>query len=498
MEVQDGSGGLRSRALLPRCLKLTPRGRCWVLPTVVLCAYGFFANLRPSEPFLTPYLLGPDKNLTETQVFNEIYPVWTYSYLVLLFPVFLATDYLRYKPIILLQGLSLIVTWFMLLYAKGLLAIQFLEFFYGVVTATEIAYYSYIYSIVDIALYQKVTSYCRSAALVGYTVGSVSGQVLVSVAGWSLFSLNVVSLTSVSVAFAMAWFLPMPQKSLFFHHRSSPQVSKETKTVDCKNGAVVQDDPALKRVSGWEELESKVPLNGEEHPPEQQGQKVDIVKVIKELWKDFLQCYSSQPLLCWSVWWALSTCGYFQIINYVQGLWELVQPSQNSEIYNGGVEAVSTLLGAVAVFIVGHIKASWTTWGEIALALFSLFIAGSVYIMDTVRNIWVCYASYVIFRIIYMLLITIATFQIATNLSVERYALVFGINTFIALALQSLLTFIVVDSKGLGLDIFTQFMIYAGYFAAISAVFLISGTYSIVKNYRRRGEMTEEAVASIA
>ncbi|XP_048351277.1 thiamine transporter 1 isoform X3 [Sphaerodactylus townsendi] len=393
MEVQDGSGGLRSRALLPRCLKLTPRGRCWVLPTVVLCAYGFFANLRPSEPFLTPYLLGPDKNLTETQVFNEIYPVWTYSYLVLLFPVFLATDYLRYKPIILLQGLSLIVTWFMLLYAKGLLAIQFLEFFYGVVTATEIAYYSYIYSIVDIALYQKVTSYCRSAAL---------------------------------------------------------------------------------------------------------GQKVDIVKVIKELWKDFLQCYSSQPLLCWSVWWALSTCGYFQIINYVQGLWELVQPSQNSEIYNGGVEAVSTLLGAVAVFIVGHIKASWTTWGEIALALFSLFIAGSVYIMDTVRNIWVCYASYVIFRIIYMLLITIATFQIATNLSVERYALVFGINTFIALALQSLLTFIVVDSKGLGLDIFTQFMIYAGYFAAISAVFLISGTYSIVKNYRRRGEMTEEAVASIA
>ncbi|KAL8190840.1 UNVERIFIED_CONTAM: hypothetical protein K2H54_062580 [Gekko kuhli] len=270
MEAQDVPGGLRSRVLLPRRLGLAPRGCCWALPTAVLCFYGFFANLRPSEPFLTPYLLGPDKNLTETQVFNEIYPVWTYSYLVLLFPVFLATDYLRYKPVILLQGLSLIVTWFMLLYAKGLLAIQFLEFFYGVVTATEIAYYSYIYSIVDQALYQKVTSYCRSAALVGYTVGSVSGQVLVSVANWSLFSLNVVSLTSVSVAFAMAWFLPMPHKSLFFHHLSSTQVSKETKVVDCKNGTVVRDDPALKRVPGWEDVESKVPLNVEEHPAEQQ------------------------------------------------------------------------------------------------------------------------------------------------------------------------------------------------------------------------------------
>lgn len=47
-------------------------------------------------------------------------------------------------------------------------------------------------------------------------------------------------------------------------------------------------------------------------------------------------------------------------------------------------------------------------------------------------------------------------FQIATNLSVERYALVFGVNTFIALALQTLLTLIVVDASGLGLDIFTQ------------------------------------------
>ncbi|KAK2084750.1 hypothetical protein P7K49_037783 [Saguinus oedipus] len=41
--------------------------QCWFLPTALLCAYGFFASLRPSEPFLTPYLLGPDKNLTERE-----------------------------------------------------------------------------------------------------------------------------------------------------------------------------------------------------------------------------------------------------------------------------------------------------------------------------------------------------------------------------------------------------------------------------------------------
>uniref|UniRef100_U3JTB1 Solute carrier family 19 member 2 n=1 Tax=Ficedula albicollis TaxID=59894 RepID=U3JTB1_FICAL len=362
-------------------------GCCWALPTALLCAYGFFCSVRPSEPFLTRYLLGPYKNLSETQ----IYPVWTYSYLALLFPVFLATDYLRYKPVVLLQGLSLIVTWFMLLYAQGLWAIQFLEFFYGMGTATDIAYYSYIYSVVDINLYQKVTSYCRSATLMGYTVGSVSGQVLVSVAGWSLFSLNVVSLTSISIAFGTAWFLPMPQKSLFFHHFSSQHGLQKRCNSSCTQILT------LLNISLPFLLQSM------------QKQKVDIVKVFRDLWRDFLQCYSSRTMICWSVWWALSTCGYFQVINYAQGLWEMVLPSHGADIYNGAVEAASTLLGAVAVVVVGHIKTSWAMWGEVALSLFSLLIAAAVYVMDTVPNIWVCYGSYVIFRIIYMMLITIAT-----------------------------------------------------------------------------------------
>ncbi|XP_077030431.1 thiamine transporter 1 isoform X2 [Agelaius phoeniceus] len=502
--MEDSHGG---RAARRSTRAASGSACCWALPTALLCAYGFFCSVRPSEPFLTRYLLGPHKNLSETQVFNEIYPVWTYSYLALLLPVFLATDYLRYKPVVLLQGLSLIVTWFMLLYAQRLWAFQLLEFFYGMGTATDIAYYSYIYSVVDINLYQQVTSYCRSATLVGYTVGSVSGQVLVSVAGWSLFSLNVVSLTSISIAFATAWFLPMPQKSLFFHHLSSQRLSCEMKVMDCKNGAAVQDHPDVQRAPGWED-ETKVPLNGQvfinkdltflspSFSQSMQKQKVDIAKVLKDLWQDFLQCYSSRTMLCWSVWWALSTCGYFQVINYTQGLWEMVLPSHSTDIYNGAVEAASTLLGAVAVVVVGHIKTSWAMWGEVALALFSLLIAAAVYVMDTVHNIWVCYASYVIFRIIYMMLITIATFQIATNLSVERYALVFGVNTFIALALQTLLTVIVVDASGLGLDIFTQFMIYASYFAAISLVFLVSGICSIVGSYRRQEQVQSRSPES--
>lgn len=73
-----------------------------------------------------------------------------------------------------------------------------------------------------------------------------------------------------------------------------------------------------------------------------------FVDVLRMLFHDFLQCYRCRPLLAWSLWWALATCGYFQVINYAQALWENIRPSHDYEIYNGYVETLSTLLGEAA------------------------------------------------------------------------------------------------------------------------------------------------------
>jgi len=69
------------------------------------------------------------------------------------------------------------------------------------------------------------------------------------------------------------------------------------------------------------------------------------VGVLQVLFDDLLKCYRCPSLLAWSLWWALATCGYFQVINYAQALWENIRPSQAHEIYNGYVETLSTLLG---------------------------------------------------------------------------------------------------------------------------------------------------------
>ncbi|XP_072428011.1 thiamine transporter 2-like isoform X1 [Chiloscyllium punctatum] len=460
----------------------------WHYPTLLLCAFGFFSMMRPSEPFLTPYLVGPVKNLTAEQVTNEMFPVWTYSYLVMLFPVFVVTDYLRYKPIIVLQGLSYITTWIMLLFAQGILAMQFLEFFFGTASAAEVAYYAYIYSVVSSEHYQKVTSYCRSVTLVAYTLGSILGQVLVSVWNVPYFYLNVIALVSVSVAFLSSIPLPMPKRSMFFHRKRAAKIPSMENDKPKSENSNPQNNPDITNCS-----QLPIMSDGDEDL-EKATVKKNAIIVLPKLWSDFKECYSSPRIFYWSIWWALATCGYNQVVNYIQVLWDHVEPSQNSTVYNGGVEAVSTFVSAGTSFAVGYINLDWAIWGEIALGIFSTVNSGALFAIDLSNNIWICYGGYVVFKATYMLLITIATFQIAANLSIERYALLFGINTFVALLLQTILTVIVVDSRGLGLDIITQFLIYGSYFAAISGLFFIRGIYTLIQHGQKRKKQIEPEI----
>ncbi|XP_061492841.1 thiamine transporter 2 isoform X2 [Rhineura floridana] len=446
----------------------------WIFPTLILCIYGFFSMMKPSEAFLTPYLAGPDKNLTINEVTQHIFPVWTYSYLALLFPVFLITDYVRYKPVIILQGISFLITWLLLLFASGVPAMQVMEFFYGMVTATEVAYYAYIYSVVSIDHYQKVTSYCRSITLVALTVGSMLGQLLVSLAHVSYFYLNAITLASVSVAFISSFFLPMTQKSMFFHRTSSPEASI---------GPTDKDPPNVSN-HHWDKAVPTTSSVSFQNLPVHQLPKVQeqnrFLTVLFQLCKDLKKCYSTKKLFYWSIWWALATAGFNQVLNYAQVLWDHKAPSHSSQVYNGAVEAIATFLSSLASLGVGYVKVNWDLTGELALGIFSALDAGSLFLMHLTRNIWACYAGYLVFKACYMLLITIATFQIAVSLNMERYALLFGFNNFIALLIQTIVTITVVDSKGLGLDIETQFLIYGSYFAVIAGIFLIRSIFTII------------------
>lgn len=63
----------------------------------------------------------------------------------------------------------------------------------GIASAAEIAYYSYMYAVVDQKHYKKITSYIRAAALVGKFFAFGLAQFLVSTGYGSYLLLNQVS-----------------------------------------------------------------------------------------------------------------------------------------------------------------------------------------------------------------------------------------------------------------------------------------------------------------
>ena len=249
---------------------------------LILCIYGLFKEIRPSEPYLTDYLIGDQwKNLTTDSVYDQVYPVWPYSYFGLLVPVFLLTDYLRYKPVIVLEGLAYIATWSLLLWAKGKQWMQFMEFTYGMATSTEVAYYTYVYAKVSPDKYKQVSSYARSTLLFGRFVSGLISQLLVSFKILDCGQLNYVSLVSVSLAFFVSLFLPKVNSSIYFHANGTSTAAATTT----------------------------------KHP-------------FYRLWQDLKKAYSNGYVVKWSVWVALATCGNFQIGNYIQTLWNDISPSK--------------------------------------------------------------------------------------------------------------------------------------------------------------------------
>nr|XP_046179326.1 reduced folate transporter-like [Oncorhynchus gorbuscha] len=273
-------------------------------------------------------------------VTNEINPILSYSYMAVLVPVFLLTDVLRYKPVLVLSSLSHVAIWLLLLLGSSLLEMQFMEFFYGITMAARVAYSSYIFSLVTPELYQRVASYSRSCVLMGVFASSVLGQVLISVGRLSFATLSVVSLALVSFGLVLSVCLPWPKRSLFFnraHHAAQrnlqEQAAAQSELARMKQGEAglgSGDTPSLAPLSSGSSWRDSV-----------------FIQMLKEL-----RNVPRRPSLrLWSQWWVFNSAGYYLVLLYVHVLWNKVYPAtENKHVYNGGVEAVSTLLGLEPVF----------------------------------------------------------------------------------------------------------------------------------------------------
>lgn len=160
---------------------------------------------------------------------------------------------------------------------------------------------------VDLKKYRKATSYIRSVQLLGYTGGSVLGQLLFSFKLLSYNDTMILTLILIAIGLFTSFFLPMPQQSMFFHQK--------TKVTDLEFPSELntQHNEGPGKIEDEGKKTADITKDPEELAAAQTCRKV----FLQIIW-DSCECFASRKLLYWSLWWVLAACGFNQTINFVQ------------------------------------------------------------------------------------------------------------------------------------------------------------------------------------
>jgi thiamine transporter 2/3 len=163
-----------------------------------------------------------------------------------------------------------------------------------------------MYAVVDKRHFQKITSYVRTATLVGKFFAFSMAQILISTGFGTYTLLNQVihiyhyqtNVSSFKITFGAVWLafvisilIPLAPKQRFSDHRVS---SAESLDRFDTNSLPIE-----------EEIEQE-----NEHQ-----------KSMKTRLKSLFMAFRNRTVLMWSVWWALASCGTYQVANYAQTLW---------------------------------------------------------------------------------------------------------------------------------------------------------------------------------
>ncbi|XP_017855201.2 LOW QUALITY PROTEIN: thiamine transporter 2 [Drosophila busckii] len=421
----------------------------WLKISLLLCSFGFFREFRPSEPYVTEFLAGEWRNLTSEQVYQEVYPLGSYAVLAQLVIVFLITDLLRYKPIIVLSSLAGITLFAILIWTRTLFSLQIAQIFFGTFMAAEVTYYTYIYAKVDRSHYQEVTGHTRAAILGGKFLGGVLAQVLVSTNSMDFFELHYISFATQIISLPISLLLPKVSRSLYFY------------AVDKDEEVAAASVPAI-------QLSTAASKEEEQPPP-----KFSMTKAGRLLWYHLTSSYSNPVVLQWSIWWAFASCGQLQVIAYIQFLWKEHAPN-NQSTFNGGVEAIATLFGAVGAIVAGLLNSNKRRDLYMLINSVCVAVLGLLLLMAAlIKEVWLAYITYIIFSAVFFFIITIAAAIVAENLVDDSFGLIFGINTLVAMILQTILTVVVVTDTGFGLPPADQYVVYGTYFLILAAAYLL-------------------------
>uniref|UniRef100_A0AC35FRJ2 Uncharacterized protein n=1 Tax=Panagrolaimus sp. PS1159 TaxID=55785 RepID=A0AC35FRJ2_9BILA len=424
------------------------RRREWAyfLPAIIVF-YSVIKEIKIGEPFLYQYHTQV-LNYTAKTLNGEIHPYSAYMYLIAIIPIFLFTDIFLYKPVMYLEIIGQITYRFTLVFTNNLFSQQFGQGMYGIASASEIAFFSYIYGKLEKDQYQRLTSWTRAGTMAGRTGGYVVAQILILTGTGTYVLLNQVAFSFSCLALVFCFLMPRVNWRKLVERIRVEQESQKSRAKSS-------------------------------HTPLPISYKQYVLYRLGKLRSDFVKVYSN-PFICkWSFWWAITTCMSLQISLYSQTLFGQAQGADEIPL-NGFADAGYTFTATVGILLLNSLPINWNKWGETALVIISTLDAIFLYIYSTSTSAYPMYIVYIFYRSFYQVMITIAQWNIAKKMVCDSYGLVFGVNSFIALIMQSALTRIVSDKRGLGMQVRDAFLVYASLHALIAIIFLISVIYTII------------------
>uniref|UniRef100_A0A914PFU6 Uncharacterized protein n=1 Tax=Panagrolaimus davidi TaxID=227884 RepID=A0A914PFU6_9BILA len=353
---------------------------------------------------------------------------------------------------------------FTLVFTNNLFSQQFGQGMYGIASASEIAFFSYIYGKLEKNQYQRLTSWTRAGTMAGRTGGYVVAQILILTGTGTYVFLNQVAFSFSCLALVFCFLMPR-----------------------------VNWRKLIERIRVEQESEKSRAKSS--HTPLPTSYKQYVIYRLGKLRSDFVKVYSN-PFICkWSFWWAITTCMSLQISLYSQTLFGQAQGANDIPL-NGFADAGYTFTATVGILLLNSLPINWNKWGETALVIISTLDAIFLYIYSTSTSAYPMYIVYIFYRSFYQVMITIAQWNIAKKMVCDSYGLVFGVNSFIALIMQSALTRIVSDKRGLGMQVRDAFLVYASLHALIAVIFLVSVIYTVICWYCKRDKISPTTMSS--
>lgn len=341
----------------------------WLLPAI-LVLYSLLKEIKVGEPYLfkyqTEYL-----NLTTEQITGEIYPYSPYVYMVSLVPIFLLTDLLLYKPTMLTEVLGQIGFRAALVFGHSITSQIFGMASYGVASASEVAFFSYIYARLEKDQYRRLTSWTRAGTMAGRTSGYLFAQAFIGLGLGTVRQLNVIAFVLPCLVLCVCLVLPR------VHWKVMVGRMLEARGREINSNST----PSTKQL----------PKTYPEY----------VMYRVRKLRSDFSRIYSVGFIRKWSLWWAMTTCMSLQVALFAQTMWGEVSRGEGASKLNGFTEAAYTFTSTCAILAMNAVPINWDKWGEVALVLISTVDAGMLLVYARTESIWVMYGCYVGYRSLY-------------------------------------------------------------------------------------------------